>query len=93
MQKIVSIVNRLAALAAKYAYVIGRVALLSCFGMAAANALELTGDPVQGGLLVGQLEPGQSVQYRGKALQLDQQHRFIVALDRDAEPEPPHRQL
>ncbi len=87
MQKIVSIVNRLAALAAKYAYVIGRVALLSCFGMAATNALELTGDPVQGGLLVGQLEPGQSVQYRGKALQLDQQHRFIVALDRDAEPE------
>ncbi len=87
VQKIVSRVHGFAAFAAGYAYAMGRVALLSWFGMAVANALELTGEPVQGGLLVGQLEPGQSVQYRGKALQLDQQHRFIVALDRDAEPE------
>lgn len=89
VQKIVSKVKGLAAFTAgyAYAYAMGRVALLSWFGIAVANALELTGEPVQGGLLVGQLEPGQSVQYRGKALQLDQQHRFIVALDRDAEPE------
>ena len=87
MQKIVSSVNRLATFAAGYADAICRVALLSWFGMAPANALELIGEPVQGGLLMGQVKPGQRVMYRGKALQLDQQHRFIVALDRDAEPE------
>lgn len=47
--------------------------------------LVLTGQRVQGGLLIGQLKAGQQVMYNRQPLQLDKQQRFILGLDRDAD--------
>lgn len=48
-----------------------------------ASALELEGPFTQGGLLHGQLESGQQVQFDGVTLPLTKENRFIVGLDRD----------
>lgn len=50
-------------------------------------ALELQGNKVQGGLLFGQLNAGESVTLDGRKLQLTPDRQFIVGLDRDAKPE------
>lgn len=51
---------------------------------ALSTPLMLRGELVQGGLLYGRLQEGQRVYYRGQALPLDAQRRFVVGLDRDA---------
>lgn len=61
-----------------------RLLLLPVAAIAAyAQAFELSGPFQQGGLLHGQLEPGQQVQFDGQVLPLTAQNRFIVGLDRD----------
>lgn len=68
------------------------ILLPMCFtGLVAAHddvakiALGLQGEFVQGGLLVGKVEPDQTVYYQGKSLQTNSQGQFILGLDRDAQ--------
>jgi murein DD-endopeptidase MepM/ murein hydrolase activator NlpD len=52
-----------------------------------AAALDLTGEPVQGGLLVGRAEPGSSVRLGDRAVRVDASGRFAIGFGRDAAPE------
>jgi murein DD-endopeptidase MepM/ murein hydrolase activator NlpD len=54
---------------------------------APAAALELRGEPVQGGLLYGQVAPGSEVTLDGAPVRLDPQGRFVVGFGREAPPE------
>lgn len=61
-----------------------------CLGMAlcamvcSAWSLELKGRFIQGGLLIGRVEPGASVVYQGKSLRVSPDGIFIIGLARDA---------
>lgn len=50
-----------------------------------ANALELKGELIQGGMLVGQTAPGDQVKFNGDALQVSDSGLFVVGFDRDAD--------
>ncbi len=52
-----------------------------------ATAVELSGDLVQGGMLVGQVSPGQQVEVMGRPVRVDEAGRFVFGLGRDAPPE------
>lgn len=47
-------------------------------------ALELAGQWVQGGLLIGSVDPGQQVIFMGKPLRVSPMGRFVIGLGRDA---------
>lgn len=47
-------------------------------------ALELRGNWQQGGVIIGKLDEGQQIEYRGKKLQLSPQNEFVIGLGRDA---------
>ena len=49
-----------------------------------AVTLELTGTPVQGGLVVGRTEPGAAVRLDGETLRLSPQGDFLIGFARDA---------
>jgi len=49
-----------------------------------ANAIELSGDLIQGGMLVGQVNPGQQVELMGRPVRVDEAGRFVFGLGRDA---------
>ncbi len=51
-----------------------------------AFALELRGQAIQGGLLVGQVAPASEVRLDGTPLRTDPQGRFVVGFGRDAPP-------
>jgi murein DD-endopeptidase MepM/ murein hydrolase activator NlpD len=50
---------------------------------APVQALELSGESVQGGLLFGQTAPGSTVQLDGTAIMVSAEGRFVVGFDRD----------
>lgn len=50
-------------------------------------AVELSGDLVQGGMLVGHVNPGQQVELMGRPVRVDEAGRFVFGLGRDAPPE------
>ncbi len=49
-----------------------------------ALALELRGDWQQGGVIIGRLQAGEQIEYRGKLLQLSPDHEFVIGLGREA---------
>lgn len=51
-----------------------------------ASALTLEGKTIQGGLLRGQVDPGDKVSINGKAVRVSRDGRFIVGFGRDHEP-------
>jgi murein DD-endopeptidase MepM/ murein hydrolase activator NlpD len=60
------------------------IILLCALAMAGpAVALELVGEPVQGGLIFGQAEPGTEVTLDGEALQVSDDGRFVLGFGRD----------
>ena len=66
---------------------IGRLlAALLIFMMARseAPALELTGNPIQGGLIIGKVEPGTSVRLADQDLRVSDDGRFVFGIGRDA---------
>lgn len=54
------------------------------FSLPLANSLELTGPLVQGGMVIGQTEPGNRVFMGEQALTLTETGQFVFGLDRDA---------
>ncbi|WP_372749203.1 M23 family metallopeptidase [Litorivivens sp.] len=52
----------------------------------ASHAVELRGELAQGGLLIGQAQPGEQVWLDGKALRLTDNGLFAFGFDRDAKP-------
>jgi len=48
-----------------------------------ANAVELTGSAVQGGLIFGQAEPGSHVKLDGTAVAISDDGRFVIGFGRD----------
>jgi murein DD-endopeptidase MepM/ murein hydrolase activator NlpD len=46
--------------------------------------LTLEGDYVQGGMLIGQVEPGDRVLFNGKSLKISRHGEFLLGFDRDA---------
>jgi len=61
--------------------------VLAAAAAASGPALELTGEPVQGGLLVGRAGPGASVELDGRTVPVGQDGVFLVGFGRDAAPE------
>jgi len=51
---------------------------------AGANALELTGNFTQGGLVIGQTQPGSRVKLDGEAVPVSDDGRFLLGFGRDA---------
>ena len=49
-----------------------------------APALELTGNPIQGGLIIGKVEPGTSVRLADQDLRVSDDGRFVFGIGRDA---------
>ena len=49
-----------------------------------AMAMTLEGDYVQGGMLIGQVEPGSQVSVNGKSVKVSKTGEFLVGFDRDA---------
>lgn len=48
------------------------------------NALEFEGEWVQGGMLIGKVEPGEKVRFSGRNVRVDADGVFVVGLGRDA---------
>lgn len=59
------------------------LAALAPFSFGAAWALELQGDPVQGGLIFGQAAPGSTVTLDGRAVMVSEEGRFVFGFGRD----------
>ncbi len=58
--------------------------LLLCLLPMASFSLELKGELVQGGMLVGQVTPGEQVEVMGRPVGVDDQGLFVFGLGRDA---------
>jgi len=73
----------------RYFLLIGLFFFLSSLGLpsvAAENPLELRGHWEQGGVIVGRVLPGYSIEYHGHSLRLTQEGYFVLGLGRDAGP-------
>ena len=57
--------------------------LAACLLHAPANAVELDGEPVQGGLLFGTSSPGSKVLLDGVDIMVSADGRFVIGFDRD----------
>lgn len=57
--------------------------LLSLLAIPAAQATELTGKAVQGGLIFGNTAPGAQVNLDGKSVELSEDGHFVIGFDRD----------
>lgn len=66
------------------------VALFALAGTAVADQLQLHGDFVQGGLVLGHVPPGSQVAFDGTAITVSPEGGFIIGFDRD---EPAQAQL
>ena len=67
-----------------------RLAFLLCLlaaPAAAGEAVELSGEPIQGGLVRGKAPPGSKVTLDGKALRVAPDGRFVFGFARDQKPE------
>ncbi|MBU0725853.1 MAG: M23 family metallopeptidase [Alphaproteobacteria bacterium] len=64
------------------------ILLLALFvpSLAGAAELTLTGKATQGGLLIGQTEPGASVVFEGRRMRVTEDGRFLIGFGRDAGP-------
>ena len=51
---------------------------------AAAQTLQLEGEPVQGGLLLGTVDPGSTVRLDGQDIRVSPEGRFVLGFGRDA---------
>lgn len=51
----------------------------------ASSGLELRGKWQQGGVIIGTVQPGTQVEYRGKQLRISPAGQFVIGLGRDAE--------
>lgn len=49
-----------------------------------AAGFELKGEWQQGGVIIGRVDPGEQIEYRGKRLSLSPEGEFVVGLGRDA---------
>jgi len=68
----------------------GGVAILTTFLALislSATAFELSGNPVQGGMMIGQTEPGTSVTVNGAAIRVSPAGQFVFGFGRDHGPE------
>ncbi|MBV2089576.1 MAG: M23 family metallopeptidase [Candidatus Thiodiazotropha sp. (ex Ctena orbiculata)] len=63
---------------------IGWLLLLLMMALRPAAAMTLEGDYVQGGMLIGQVEPGSQVSVNGKPVKVSSTGEFLVGFDRDA---------
>ena len=54
---------------------------------AVADALELQGDPVEGGLVFGKAPPGSAVQFDGERIRVSPRGDFLLGFSRDADRE------
>lgn len=54
---------------------------------ARAAGLVLSGDAIQGGLIIGQVEPGSRVRFEGNSVRVRPDGRFLIGFGREA---PPH---
>jgi murein DD-endopeptidase MepM/ murein hydrolase activator NlpD len=61
--------------------------MASAGGIAAAEPLKLTGQPIQGGMMIGQAPPGSKVALDGRALRVAPDGRFIFGFARDQKPD------
>jgi murein DD-endopeptidase MepM/ murein hydrolase activator NlpD len=64
-----------------------RIILILTFALvyaAEVHAISFEGEFTQGGLLVGQVQEGQTVSYKGKALKLTTNNQFLLGLGRNA---------
>jgi len=59
------------------------VALLALAGAAVAGQLQLHGDFVQGGLVLGHVPPGSEVRFDGEAITVGAEGGFIIGFNRD----------
>lgn len=58
--------------------------LLLCLLPMGSFSLELKGELVQGGMLIGRVAPGEQVEIMGRAIKVDDQGLFVFGLGRDA---------
>ena len=65
----------------------GWLALFAAANTAGADCVDLEGDPIQGGLLWGQLAPGAEVSVDGKPVPVMPDGAFLVGIGRDANTE------
>ncbi|MBW9256312.1 MAG: M23 family metallopeptidase [Candidatus Thiodiazotropha sp. (ex. Lucinisca nassula)] len=63
---------------------IGWLLLLLMMALRPAAAMTLEGDYVQGGMLIGQVEPGSQVSVNGRTVKVSRTGEFLVGFDRDA---------
>lgn len=63
------------------------LAILFCCWCGFLHALELRGEWQQGGVIIGKVPVGISVEYAGKKLQLSSTGEFVIGLGRDAKPQ------
>ncbi|MBV2123284.1 MAG: M23 family metallopeptidase [Candidatus Thiodiazotropha taylori] len=63
---------------------IGWLLLLLMMALRPAVAMTLEGDYVQGGMLIGQVEPGSQVSVNGQSVKVSRTGEFLVGFDRDA---------
>ncbi len=60
---------------------------LAAVAVASGPVVDLRGEPVQGGLMVGKTNPGASVELDGRALSVSPEGLFLIGFGRDAGPE------
>lgn len=62
-----------------------RSILIALIALPAAHAgqLTLTGDPIQGGLLFGQVPPGSKVEFAERSVRVSESGSFVIGLGRD----------
>jgi len=63
----------------------GGAALLMSIGVA-AGTLELDGEAVQGGLLIGRTDPGTALKFDGRSVRVSSDGVFLLGFGRDAQP-------
>lgn len=60
---------------------------VSFFAPIFAQALELSGELVQGGMVIGKVSPGERVELMGRDIRVDDDGLFVFGLGRDAPPQ------
>jgi murein DD-endopeptidase MepM/ murein hydrolase activator NlpD len=71
---------------ARPVWIILLAALCLASGVAPAAGLELTGELVQGALIIGRVAPGTRVALDGRPIRVGEDGRFLLGFDRDAPP-------
>jgi len=66
--------------------IIGAIITILCLPIS-AQALTLEGDLIQGGTVIGNVDPAATVHFRGKPVRVSPEGLFVIGFSRDAEPE------